>query len=310
MMIIRSYNDWVTFITTETSGVTNLCFLDIEDIIDISYALPPNVHYIQLENSPNVRFRGNHLNYSAVEAMAIRQRPPILNFPDFSSIRPKYLYIYFSPYIEDGAKVVLAKENLVIPYELQLLHISNCTLNTDSLSNVLNVSGDLEFNNISGIFPIPSKITKLRFKQCNPITFTNEFPIELYDIYLNQCELTPALANQICNLDLRRRRRKLPRLIIRVLDQLRSPSFFCPENFYPNMHNDLTNIALLSNQLPDAYKHIQSFISGGTRKKKRGLKLKKKRGSRYRKRATNAKRNVKSSKARNKKRYKCKTVKM
>lgn len=291
--VISSRADYAAFSTNNLPDTQKLTFNNVEEIIHID-SLPPNIIYLQLINSLNVRFRGTTNEYPMIQMMIIDQSS-LLNMPDFSIIQPKQVDLIFTR-TEDQTQAVILKENLVIPYELDALYLTNYTLNTDSLSNISSVR-NLHFRNMSGMFAIPSSIETIMFVQCNPIAFSDQFPIQLYSILLCECIITAAFSKQICNLDLRRRRSNLPRLEIRVQGLL-SPSVFCPQNFYRDMNNDLANIALLSNQLPDdAYRHMHSFISGGSRKKKRGLKLKKKRGSRYsrkHKRATKSKRKSKA----------------
>ena len=270
--VISSRADYSAFRTNNLPDTQKLTFNNVEEIIYID-SLPPNIIYLHLINSLNVRFCGTRIEYPTIKMMIIDQSS-LLNMPDFSIIQPMQLDLICTR-TEDQAQAVILKENLVIPYELNALYLTNYTLNTDSLSNISSVR-ILHFRNMSGVFAIPSSIQTLCFVQCNPIAFSDQFPIQLYSILLYECKITPAFSEQICNLDVRRRRSNLPRLEIRVQGLL-SPSVFCPQNFYRDMNNDMANIALLSNQLPDTYRHIQSFISGGTRKKKRGLKLKKKR---------------------------------
>ncbi len=283
---ITSRADYAAF-TNNLPDTQKLTFNNVEEIINID-SLPPNIQFLEINNSLNVRFHGTRSEYPTIEMM-IFTGSSLLGMPDISIIQPEHVNLVCTR-TEDQAHAVILKEDLVIPYELQMLYLTNYTLNTDSLGNISSVR-NIHFRSMSGMFVIPLSIETIWFVRCNPITFSNQFPIQLYSIILNECIITPAFSDQICNLDVRRRRSNLPRLQIKVQGLL-SPSVFCPDNFYRDMHNDMANIALLRNQLPDAYRHVQSFISGGTRKKKRGLKLKRKRGSRYnrkQKRATKSK---------------------
>lgn len=269
---INNNDDWQRFNTEANENFAYLYFIDVTDTINVD-ELPPTVSTILLNNSPHVRFIGNQNAFPFIHTLFINQ---FLNsFNDtISVLQPSSLIIFCSR----EHNVILLKENLVIRHPLTTLKIVHCTLRPDSLHNVLQVRY-LELEEIANsIIPsIPSTVTDLFVENSGTIIFSEQLPIMLKYMSIKTCELGADAYARICDLDLRRRRSNMRHLQVRF-DGLSIPAnAFCPDNFYSDMNNELMNTARvsfdnnISNQLD---KHIRSFISGGTRKKKRGKKQK------------------------------------